>query len=810
MIGVRTPPLFQCGAAGISDAKSPDRKHIFLSGIFSFSGLCQGNPLLRLCAGWQPKVRFLPRCGSLGNTTATGFAGSCPQALPVACSGQGFSPVIEYFRSIEGVSSGSMDETDTYTGRYAIEDVLKMSYFYGTFRTPHFLKKQHEQKIYDISEAVSNFFWDDAPLRYGLEVREGQQDMAFEILDALRREQHITVEAGVGIGKSFAYLVPLLLYNQKTGLPVAIATSTIALQEQLLKDVARLKPLLGVDPEVTLAKGQTHYICLQRAAAFFASRQGQPLSEMQAQIDGGCQDRRAFPTPVPGHIWDKINVVRYNRRTCFQCPHREQCQYYALRCTLHVTDGVILCNQDLLTAHLFRMSRNQEGLLNSELQLIVVDEAHNLETKVRSATTERYGPRQLLGLINAATQSLRGEQREYVQAKATAASQAVHQLYDGLARQVEHQIAASRQDMKYAERFFFQDTERALEKLRALSTHLQNYSDAVQLYSSMDSRQHDGPSAADDLEAAAQAFSYLVSELDKRLIWLERKGTSTDLVFCPKNTRDIISRLYFRGGVQSIMTSATLTSAMDGELEDQYAYYLQNTGFPVGDTGILSEPKPSPFPYNEHALIYYCQDLPHPTREHDAFIRDGVERLVQLLQITHGKALVLFTAKTDMEEVYAALQARELPFQILIQQDGSSQERVLDAFQKDTDSVLLGTGSYWEGISIEGKALSHVVIFRLPFPVPDPIISYKASISKDPLMEVQVPEMIIKLKQGIGRLIRNFTDTGIVSIIDSRLRDDPPKRYHDVVWHALPIQNRTTELDTVRTFFEAISRGASD
>ena len=129
---------------------------------------------------------------------------------------------------------------------------------------------------------------------------------------------------------------------------------------------------------------------------------------------------------------------------------------------------------------------------------------------------------------------------------------------------------------------------------------------------------------------------------------------------------------------------------------------------------------------------------------------------------------------------------------------------VLNEFKENTNSVLLGTGAYWEGISIEGKSLSNVVIFRLPFPVPDPIIEYKASIAKDPLMDVRVPEMVIKLKQGIGRLIRNFTDTGIVCIIDRRLRDEPPERYHDVTWASLPIKNKTRSLDELRNFYESL------
>ena len=165
---------------------------------------------------------------------------------------------------------------------------------------------------------------------------------------------------------------------------------------------------------------------------------------------------------------------------------------------------------------------------------------------------------------------------------------------------------------------------------------------------------------------------------------------------------------------------------------------------------------------------------------------------------------MLFTAKTDMEEVYDTLSKLNLPYKILMQQPGSSQDKILQEFRENTNSVLLGTGAYWEGISIEGKSLSNVVIFRLPFPVPDPIIEYKASIAKDALMDVRVPEMIIKLKQGIGRLIRNFTDTGIVCIIDRRLRDDPPAKYHDIVWKSLPIKNKTNNLNELKEFYNSL------
>ena len=392
--------------------------------------------------------------------------------------------------------------------------------------------------------------------------------------------------------------------------------------------------------------------------------------------------------------------------------------------------------------------------------------------------------------------SVSGEKRE--------AESAIIAFYNCLKAQVQKQIDDADQDMRYADRFFFDQSGSAIELLTEMNAAIHNLSSSIQIYSSMDFRNNRSFAASDDLDAVSESLSELLDRIDDMLIWIEQHGSNTELVYCPKNTKEIVSRLYFNGDERTILTSATLTNATSGSLEEQYSYFISNTGFPAGDRGCLSEPKPSPYPYDEHAMIYYCDDLPHPTREHEAFIEKGVERLLEILSISNGKALVLFTAKTDMEEVYSILSEKNLPYKILMQQPGSSQDKVLLEFKEDTNSVLLGTGAYWEGISIEGKSLSNVIIFRLPFPVPDPIIEYKCSVAKDALMDVRVPEMIIKLKQGIGRLIRNFTDTGIVCIIDRRLRDEPPERYHDITWDSLPIKNRTSSLDELRKFYEGL------
>ena len=674
-----------------------------------------------------------------------------------------------------------------------------MSLYFG-FNSPEDRAKRRKADLQAIGTTVTDFFWDVAPA-HGFEMREGQQDMSCEIVDALIHNQHFAVEAGVGIGKSFGYLVPILLYNKKLKKPVIVATSTIALQEQLWKDIHDVMPLLNTKPEVILAKGQTHYLCHKRANEYINMEDAVIPKELTDGIEQGFHERKQFSSSLPQSIWDKVNIQRFSMRNCGSC--EKKCLYYAIRSQLRYTKGIVLCNQDFLTAHLRQLRRGQDGLINREADLIVVDEAHNLDDKVRSATTERVNQSKILGLLQSATKEIKPADRQNVYRETNEAQKAIRTFFDSLKAQMQQQISNSQQDMRYADRFFFDGSLESINLLKSMCSAIKSAALSIQVYASYDFNNR-STAASDELDDQSENLAEMIEELDDYLLWIERKGSQAELVYCPKNTREITNRLYFNGSAHTILTSATLTNATDGSLEEQYAYFISNTGFPTDEHGCLSEPKPSPYPYDEHSMIYYCDDLPHPTREHEAFIEQGVKRLLDVLDISGGKALVLFTAKSDMEEVYSILSQMDLPYKVLMQQSGSSQDHVLNEFKENTNSVLLGTGAYWEGISIEGKSLSNVVIFRLPFPVPDPIIEYKASIAKDPLMDVRVPEMVIKLKQGIGRLIRNFKDTGIVCIIDRRLRDEPPERYHDVTWASLPIKNKTRSLDELRNFYESL------
>ena len=684
---------------------------------------------------------------------------------------------------------------------------------------------------------VWDFFANTAPDE-GYNFREGQYDMAEGVVKSIRLGEHLAVEAGVGIGKSFGYLVPLVLYHVEAGKPIVIATSTIALQEQLADDLESLLYILCLDEPFIVAKGQSNYICIRRAMKF-RERWGE--TRTAAQIGRGLElnlaDRKDFPQDISDKEWSQVNVRNYKRKDCGLCQHSERCYYYQMRQELPHA-GIVICNQDLLAAHFRVAERYNTYLLNPDVSVIVIDEAHNLEGKIRFANTTRISNKGLIEMARRAEESIPKVGDGVVSTWLKRLEDAVDLLFVNVRRQAIQQSkweliklqeatrAAgnnySRQelfDLLETDKFFFHDEDGAADLVADMIDQLNGF---VTYHSRRIAGKIGYPT-----EQVAEIADFrdklleMHGNMSRYVFWSERIGKSWALCYCPRDIAGICNNLFFTGKHTTILTSATMTSAGKGVNRDLYAYWAEGIGFPkersaLADTerlipqalgshyGYYQSPIPSPFNYDEHAMIYYTNDMPHPTKEHEDFLKAGIERLREILDISEGRALVLFTSKTDMHRVAQELRKSKFPYNVLVQAPGSSQEDVLNAFREDEHAVLLGTGSYWEGISVEGATLSNLVIFRLPFAVPDPITAQKEEGKKDPLMEVRVPEMIIKLKQGVGRLIRNEDDKGIVSIIDSRMGDQSTVPYKEQVWDALPIKNRTSSMDEIRRFYNEV------
>lgn len=662
-------------------------------------------------------------------------------------------------------------------------------------------KRKWKQDFKNIGEDVYTFFIDTA-IQMGFEDREGQWDMSFEIADAMKKKQHILVEAGVGIGKTFAYIVPLLYYHKRYKKPIIIATSTIALQEQLAADVKVIEDLLGYHPDIVLAKGQNHFLCKYRCDEHFLCEKDEAARKMYEEIDkGGCQ-KADWDFYIPDNIWNQINVKEFSPVFCRQnCVHKEYCFYYELRQELLDTNGIILCNQDLLTINLKKRYSYSKEIITNKFQFVVIDEVHNLESKVRNSYTMEVSYASLQRTIEQGRKLARGLGYT-IDLKIKEYYKYLEVVFDALYLQIRKQDEFAKKNDKEIERYYIDRDIPALQGLKDC-VHDIFLEVSIQFGADDSYRNKDYDAELDALELQETLWESMLEPDSADIFWMNIKGKGKkgiNLFSCPKDVNRRTETLFFSdSNFTTILTSATITSGVGDKYEEGYKYFIANTNFPI-ERGFIAEPKVSPFNYDEHAMIYYTEDMPHPSHERKKFIEKGIDEIVRLLEISEGKALILFTAKSDMEEVYEDLK-NKVPYKVLMQNQTASQSDTITEFKKDVNSVLLGTGTYWEGISVEGITLSNLIIFRLPFPVPEPIIDYKTSICQDGLMEVLVPEMIIKLKQGIGRLIRSKKDFGLVSIIDSRVGEKSKAKYKQMIWDALPIKNKTSDIEKIKKFY---------
>lgn len=681
-----------------------------------------------------------------------------------------------------------------------------MHNFWDTERVKKKEEEIRKKNLRVVGSQVDSFFLDKMR-ELGYEERIGQWEMAVEIVQSMIDNKHILVEAGVGIGKTFAYVVPLLYYHKKYKKPVIIATSTIALQEQLEDDISTIEKILNYYPEIFIAKGQSHFLCKKRFESYFFGKRNTKEYEYYEEIEKGGYEKSDWNIEIPEKIWKKINVLNFNPVKCRQeCSFKENCFYNQLRIKLQKTKGFILCNQDLLAMNMKKRKNNNNEIFASGYEYIVIDEVHNLESKIRNSFTMSVTyvecKRILEELIK--NNKIMGS---FLDNKINDCFKLINKVFSNLLTQVRNQDKKAERSDKEIEKYYVSNN---IKELADLVKILHNIYQLASLGFGMEDtyKTRGEDETIEKIEEQYEFFKSLNLNKSNDIFWMnvnEKNRNGITLYKCPKNVNEIIEKLLFSNSdFKTILTSATVSSGG----ENKYDYFISNTNLPK-DNADLCDSKESPFDYDSQAIIYYTENIPHPSKEREAFIEKGVEQIINLLNITEGKALILFTAKRDMLEVYDRL-CRKVPYNILMQKIGSSQNDVITEFKTDTNSVLLATGSYWEGISIEGRTLSNLIIFRLPFPVPEPIIDYKRSISEDGLMDVSVPEMIIKLKQGIGRLIRNKKDCGIVSIIDSRLGENSKAPYKQLTWDALPIKNKTNDIEQVKLFYSKIVKDSKN
>ncbi|MGM1044843.1 MAG: ATP-dependent DNA helicase [Bacillota bacterium] len=628
--------------------------------------------------------------------------------------------------------------------------------------------------------------------------REGQENMSLDIAEAFSNDDNLIIEAGVGIGKSFAYLIPALLINEMFRKPIVIATSSIQLSEQIYDDVHKISQRLGFDDiRAVIGKGMGNYSCQERVEKLIESgsleREDESFVEMVTKISSGeVKQRSDILYSVKEKDWSKVSV---NNCTYEKCTYRNTCDFYKMRHLIKSNSWVvdfIVVNQDLLIRDLIRKYETGRGFITDNIEFTVIDEAHNFEEKVRSALTLSFDLQYIKRSLRN-TSKLLSSRGVYTHLRSI---DALVFNAENIFEMIEAQI--DNYGLSESERYVISPLDSTDFKVLAEKYTKELITSTSLIDTGKKERQIDD--SLQDLRNFQKLFSILGDFDYDHLIWSQKSNKNTvEISYCPKNIRKVLADRLFSGRNSVILTSATICQS-GSSIEERYDYITKALGF----KGVLGEQQFSPYNYTDNALMYVAKDMPlyrTKTEENkEAFLEAATDKIVQLCNFTKGRTLVLFSAKEDLRIAIENLSKIKVNWEIILQKEGSSQDSVLSEF-RESKGVIFGTGIFWEGINISGPDLSQVIIVRLPFPVPsDPITEHKIKISKDAMNEIFLPEMLIKLRQGTGRLIRSETDTGIISILDSRLSEGSNRPYREAVLSALQFQTYTEDIETVDKF----------
>jgi ATP-dependent DNA helicase DinG len=649
------------------------------------------------------------------------------------------------------------------------------------------------------------------------EARDSQVQMLEAVVRGFNDNSIIIAEAGTGVGKSLAYLLPAFQWAAENDERVVISTATINLQQQLIEsDIPLVRRITGLEMKAHLAKGRGNYLCLRRLGealeedALFIEEE----SELHAigmwsrsTATGGKEDLSFLP---PEGLWSRVCS---EADTCLglRCARRDDC--FVLKARREAASAQILVvNHHLLFSDQSIRAAGAGYDISAVLppfQKIIFDEAHNIEKSATSFFSEslsRYSVNRTLSAIYRVKRgrpaglaiSLRGltEKREYLDS--------IPALISEARTEAETLDSAGRvQDGGKMARFSRGQTnswrDTVLENMLALENRLAPI--ILNLHTIVDEyRDEEEPEpivAAKSVIRRLEAYSHFCNgfseyeEHPERVFWIENRKTTAGEAFTvfnstPVEIAPIMRETIFAHYDTVVCTSATLT------VRNDFTYWYRRVGLDAGG-GVPAESHslPSPFPYADNVLLAAPVDGPEPAEAEygeyvASFVRDAIE-------LSEGGALVLFTSYKMLSEVYEAISLELANMGItLLRQGSDDRRRLLMKFSEDEGSVLFATDSFWEGVDAPGQALRLLIICRLPFQVPnDPVVEarYERIIEKggNPFIELSLPEAVTRFKQGFGRLIRRNTDRGVVLVLDSRIAK---KQYGSAFVDSLPETQR--------------------
>jgi ATP-dependent DNA helicase DinG len=618
----------------------------------------------------------------------------------------------------------------------------------------------------------------------GYEFRRSQLEMAELVDNAFLKHQHALIEAGTGTGKTLAYLIPAI----QSGRRVVISTATKSLQEQLFnKDVPFLQKYFAPDLKVALMKGRNNFLCRQKVHLM----EGQPVLKGMDEIDWFSQIRdwekltetgdRAELTFLPddSELWNRIDA-RSDTCTSQKCPEFANCFITGMHQRAQEAD-LIIVNHHLFFADL-AIRQDDFGSILPEYAAVIFDEAHEIEDVASDYFGRAVSSYKLDELARDAEQTLR-----LLQVSAPTVRRSVTQL-----RERAHTFfdAFPAREGRYP----FEPSERAgfLEQNREAYDSLAMGLKRIEIeLAALTTKPDEVVNIARRAAEIRRELAFLLESNERNYVyWFERRGKGVFLAATPIDVSEILREKLFDQFDTVVLTSATLAVA------GHFDFLKQRLGLQAVTERVL----PHEFDFREQALLYLPEALPDV--RHASFPVHAAEEIARLLEITEGRAFCLFTSYVQMRDAFERVRSK-VGFPLLLQ--GTAPRSVLlERFKTTPNAVLFATASFWQGVDVPGEQLSCVIIDRLPFAVPsDPIVAARVRALKedgrDAFAEYQVPEAVLALKQGFGRLIRSRSDRGILAILDTRIQR---MRYGKIFLESLPDYTTTQDLAVVARFME--------